>query len=192
MTNELSEMMSRAGERTGAVVRGVSDAQLTEPTPCSEYDVRALLNHLFHVVVGFQALAAKSTADFTTTPDYVAGDWRARFGEETARLAAAWAAPDALEGVSQGMNMPQRTVAHMVLGDITIHGWDLARATHQEYEPDAVAVAELAPAFAALAPQAREMGMFGEAVPVPPGASPLETMIAGTGRDPGWKSASAG
>ncbi|NSC20307.1 TIGR03086 family protein [Streptomyces albus subsp. chlorinus] len=186
MANALSPLIDSAARATDPVVRGVEDGQLTLPTPCAEYDVRALLNHLFHVVVGFQALAARGQADFSTTPDYLQGDWRDRFGEETVKLVEAWSAPDALEGVSQGMGLPQRTVAHMVMGDLVVHGWDLARATGQDYRPDQAALGEVRPAFQEMAPMARKAGAFGEEVPVASDATPFEKLLAGTGRDPHW------
>ncbi|WP_326685862.1 MULTISPECIES: TIGR03086 family metal-binding protein [unclassified Streptomyces] len=192
MTNDISSLIDSAARTTAPVVRGTTDEQLTAPTPCSEYDVRALLNHLFHVVIEFQKLAARQEADFSTTPDRLEGEWRTRFEEETDRLAAAWSDPDALEGVSQGMGLPQRTVAHMVLGDLVVHGWDLARATGQDYTPAEAALAEVIPAFEQMAPMARKAGVFGEEVPAPPGATPFETLLAGTGRDPGWTPATRG
>ncbi|MGW7519024.1 TIGR03086 family metal-binding protein [Streptomyces sp. NPDC054796] len=186
-TIRIGGLMENAARAAAPVVRGVEDAQLGLPTPCAEYDVRALLNHLLHVVIGFQALAAKGTADFSTTPDYVAeGGWRDRFTAETRKLAGAWARPGTLEGVSGGFGMPQLTVAHMVLGDMTVHAWDLARATGQDFTPDGPALAELAPAFAELAPMARRMKVFGEPVPVPEGTPAFETLLAATGRAPDW------
>lgn len=171
------------------VVHGVRDARLGDPTPCSDYDVQALLDHLVHVVVSFQALAAKGTADFTTTPRYTGGgsDWRSRFDEETARLVEAWAAPDALEGTSQGMGMPQRTVAGMALGDLTVHAWDLARATGQDFTPYGPGLPVLLEIWRELAPTGRKMGVFGEPFPVPEGASPFDELLALSGRDPGWR-----
>ncbi|MFI0862460.1 TIGR03086 family metal-binding protein [Streptomyces smyrnaeus] len=186
MANALSPLIDSAARATDPVISGIKDEQLTWPTPCSEYDVRALLNHLFHVVVSFQALAARGTADFSTTPDYLEGDWRSRFGDETVKLAEAWSAPDALEGVSQGMGLPQRTVAYMVMGDLVIHGWDLARATGQDYRPDPAALGEVGPEFEEMAPMARKAGVFGEEIPPPPEATPLERLLMLTGRDPGW------
>lgn len=185
-TNDLAPLIDRAARATAPVVRAIADEDLNRPTPCAEYDVHGLLNHLFHVVVGFQALAAQGTADFSTTPEYLDGDWRTRFADETGALVEAWSAPGTLEGVSQGMAMPQRTVAHMVMGDLVIHGWDLALATGQEYVPDEAALAELVPAFGEMAPLARKMGVFGEEVPVPGDATPLERLLGGTGRDPRW------
>ncbi|MGI5350848.1 TIGR03086 family metal-binding protein [Streptomyces sp. CA-250714] len=186
MTNALAPLIDSAARATEPVVRGVKDEQLTWPTPCTEYDVRALLNHLFHVVVGFQALAARGTFDFSTTPDYLEGDWRTRFGDETVKLAEAWSHPDALEGVSQGMGLPQRTVAHMVMGDLVVHGWDLARATGQDYRPDPAALGEAGPALEEMAPMARKAGAFGEEIPPPPDATPFERVLMCTGRDPHW------
>ncbi|WP_314173531.1 TIGR03086 family metal-binding protein [Streptomyces winkii] len=190
MTNEISRLLDGAARHARPVIRGVRDAQLSEPTPCSEYDVRALLNHLFHVVVSFQALAAKATADFTTTPDYVGdwGDgWRARFDTETARLVEAWSAPGALEGHSQGMGLPQRTVGGMVLGDLTVHAWDLARATGQDFTPYEPSFPVLLEGWKELAPTGRKMGVFGEPFPVPQDASDLDELLALSGRDPGWR-----
>ncbi|MFF7676829.1 maleylpyruvate isomerase N-terminal domain-containing protein [Actinacidiphila glaucinigra] len=98
MTTRTGEPLAAARDRALPLVRALPDDALDAPTPCAGYDVRNLLNHLFHVVVGFQALAAREEADFSVTPDRLAeyGDgWRARFEEETGRLVAAWAVPGA-------------------------------------------------------------------------------------------------
>lgn len=64
----ISALLEAAADAALPVLRGVRDDQLELPTPCAEYDLRALLNHLFQVVVAFQALAAKKDVDFSTTP----------------------------------------------------------------------------------------------------------------------------
>ncbi|MFE2496777.1 TIGR03086 family metal-binding protein [Streptomyces scopuliridis] len=144
------------------------------------------VDHLFQVVVNFQALAAKKDSDFGAAPEHLTGAWRDRFADETVRLIAAWDAPGAEEGTSGAMGMPARTVGAMVVGDLAVHGWDLARATAQPYEPDAALVGMLGAEFGALAPTARKMGVFGEPVPVGEDAGPFEALLAMTGRDPGW------
>ncbi|MFG3140158.1 TIGR03086 family metal-binding protein [Streptomyces sp. NPDC048211] len=184
---KISELLDAAAGGALPVVRGIDDSRLEDPTPCAEYDVRALISHLVQVVVNFTALAARKDADFGETPDAVVGDWRRRFGEETAALVEAWAAPGAEEGTAGSMGFPARTVGQMVLGDLTVHAWDLARATGQEFVPDADVVDEIGPALAGMAPRAREAGMFGEPFPVPDGASPFARVLALTGRDPGWQ-----
>ncbi|MFI6938899.1 TIGR03086 family metal-binding protein [Streptomyces sp. NPDC050418] len=189
MSKDITELFEAAGHRAAAVLDGIDDSALDSPTPCAEYDVRGLVNHLLHVVVQFQALAAKEPSDFATTPDYVADepDWRGRFAKETARLGEAWARPGALEGATGLMGMPATTVSRMALGDLVVHAWDLARATGRTYVPDPDVLADIAPVWAELVPGGRKMGAFGEPVDVPEGASPLDTLLALTGRDPRWR-----
>ncbi|WP_421673848.1 TIGR03086 family protein [Streptomyces parvus] len=134
-----------------------------------------------------QALAAREDVDFTQEPDFVAdGDWRARFGDETARLVKAWSVPGVEEGTTGQMGLPARTVGLMVLGDLTVHAWDLARATGGDFVPERSVLDEVGPGLAAMAPQAREIKMFGEPFPVPESATVFERLLAVTGRDPGW------
>ncbi|ATW49893.1 TIGR03086 family metal-binding protein [Streptomyces peucetius] len=191
MTNSISGLLEAAAERSVPVVRGITDEQLGHPTPCTEYDVKALADHLFQVVVNFQALAAKQDSDFSSEPDYVGhGDWRTAFADETAALVRAWAAPGAEVGTSGAMGLPARVIGRMALGDLTVHAWDLARATGQQYTPDPVVVGEVLDAFRELAPTGRKMGAFGEEFPLPDGgagASDFERLLALTGRDPGWR-----
>lgn len=184
---KISELLEAAAGQAVLVMSGIGEKSLADPTPCAEYDVRALLNHLFQVVVNFQALAAREQVDFGETPDVVTGDWRVRFGEETAKLVAAWAVPGADEGTTGFMGLPARTVGNMVLGDLTVHAWDLARATGQEFVPDEAVLDEIGPQLAAMAPMAREAKAFGDPHPVPDGARPFEKVLALTGRDPGWR-----
>ncbi|MEU5895866.1 MULTISPECIES: TIGR03086 family metal-binding protein [Streptomyces] len=190
----ISELLALAVERAAPVVRGLPDDCLGAPTPCADYDVRALVNHLFHVVVQFQELAAKRDADFSGTPDHLAehgDDWRERLLEEADKLVGAWGEPGADEGTTGAMDMPAGTVGCMVLLDLTVHAWDLARATGQEYaqgdgDGDPVVV-RLTGAVEGMAPMARKMGVFGEAVPVDEArTSAFERLLASTGRDPYW------
>lgn len=189
-TYGIGELLAMARERAVVVVRGISDESLVAPTPCVEYDVKALVNHLYQVIVQFQRLAAKEASDFGDTPDRVTGNaaWREGLALEADRLVAAWSVPGAEEGTTGGMNMPARLVGSMALLDLTVHVWDLARATGQEYPgADEAVVAELAGAVDELAPTARRMGVFGEPVAEPEGASAFERLLARTGRDPRWR-----
>lgn len=186
-TYGIGELLGMARERAVPVLRGIPDAALSAPTPCAEYDVKALVNHLFQVIVQFQRLAVKEASDFGETPDRVAGspEWRDRLVDEAGQLVAAWSTPGAEEGTTGAMNMPARLVGSMALLDLTVHVWDLARATGQDYPgADEAIVAELSASVDELAPTARKMGMFGEPVPEAEGASEFERLLARTGRDP--------
>ncbi|MCF2537913.1 TIGR03086 family metal-binding protein [Streptomyces sp. FB2] len=188
-TYGIGELLDRACERAVPVVRGVPDGALGARTPCAEYDVKALVNHLFQVVVQFQRLAVREGADFGETPDLVGSDpaWRERLADEARRVVAAWSAPGVEDGTTGAMGMPARLVGAMVLLDLTVHVWDLARATGQEFPGcDEAVLAELAGSVETLEPTARAMGAFGEPVPAPEGATAFELLLARTGRDPRW------
>jgi uncharacterized protein (TIGR03086 family) len=182
----LSGLLGTAAAHAVPLVRGIADDTLGAPTPCAEYDVQGLLDHLFEVVVNFQSLAAKEPADFSGTFGRLATGpgWRDRFETETGKLVDAWAAPGAEEGTTGQMGMPARTVGAMALLDLTVHGWDLARATGRAFAPDPAVVDELTGVVAELAPNARRMNVFGEPVEPPAGASAFERLLAATGRDP--------
>lgn len=191
MTNSLSDLLRTAADRSLPVIRAVPDEHLTAPTPCSEYDVRGLLDHLFQVVVNFQLLAAKKDADFSAEPEDVTrrADWRDAFAAETSALVDAWAAPGAEDGTTGAMDLPAPVVGRMILADLVVHAWDLARATGQEYTPDPVVVDDVLTALRNLAPTGRKMGAFGEEHPLPDGgagASAWDRLLALSGRDPQW------
>lgn len=183
----ITRLLAAAGTRALPVVDGITDDRFAEPTPCADYTVADLANHLYQVVVNFQVLAAKGDVDWTVPADYLHGDWRKQFAAEVDNLIAAWAAPDSEEGVSPGWGIPSRTVGHMALLDLTLHAWDLARATGQSYEPAPEAVAEIAAFIDAMAPMARENKVFGPEFPVPADAPAFVRILGAAGRNPDWK-----
>ncbi|MEV8354927.1 TIGR03086 family metal-binding protein [Streptomyces niveus] len=187
MTDKISTLLETAAADALPVLRGVRDDQLALPTPCAEYDVHGLLDHLFQVITNFQVLAAKGESDFGAAAERLGDDRNERFAAEIAGLIGAWAAPGAEDGLTGAMNMPARTVGSMALGDLAVHSWDLARATGQPYEPAAAVVAALGEEFTALAPMARTMNVFGAPFPVGQDATPFESLLAETGRDPAWR-----
>ncbi|WP_433377893.1 TIGR03086 family metal-binding protein [Actinoplanes sp. CA-142083] len=182
MTTRISDLLAAAAERTVPVVSGIEDGQLHNPTPCTEYQVRDLLNHLFHGVVNFQALAAKQPVDWSATPDFLEGDWRSRFADETRKMVEAWSDPAAIEGDNPAMGMPQEVVANLALVDLTVHGWDLSEGTGQPYTPSPEVVAAIGPFTEQMAPTGREMGAFAEMTDFPPDADDFVRLLAHTGR----------
>lgn len=188
---KIATLLREAADRADAVVDGIRDDQLGDPTPCAEFTVRDLVNHLYQVVVNFQSLAQRQKVDFSNTPDATADpQWRKGFAAETGKLAEAWSDPSALAGVSPGMGLPQPVVGQMILLDLVLHPWDLARATGQAYAPDMDAVSELHAFADHMGPTARQMKVFGPEHPVPDDAGEFERLLAKAGRDPQWTSGS--
>lgn len=179
-------IMESAAARAVQVVRAIDHDQVGLPTPCVEYDVQALYDHLFHMTVGFQRMARREPFDLTAAAPHHPID-AVEFEEETKRLVAAWSGPGALDGTTGSMNLPATLVATLILLDLVIHGWDLARATAQPYEVDDETAALMLDFCEQMGPMARKMGAFTEPVPVPDDAPAFERGLAGSGRDPQWK-----
>jgi uncharacterized protein (TIGR03086 family) len=188
---EIHDMMAAAGAVAIRVARGVRPDQLDAPTACPDWDVRTLVNHLIlWSAVRSEAAARKQPTDetYTEDTDFTQGDWAETFATQLDRATAAWAEPGALDGDTglAGGSMPAPVIATMMLGELVVHGWDLATATGQEFTVEPPVVAAARDFAAMMGPQAREMGVFGAEVPVPDTAPPLDQVLGLVGRDPYW------
>ncbi|MFH8633499.1 TIGR03086 family metal-binding protein [Streptomyces lydicus] len=187
-----TRLVARLAERT-------ADAQLDAPTPCGTYAVRHLLGHLVGLSAAFQDVARKELGPTTSTspnafrPDVEPG-WRAELDRNLAGMVTAWRAPEAWEGETQagGVPLPGAVAGRIALNELVLHGWDLARATDQDYAPDedslAVSYALLSSWAAA---DGTNGGLFGTAVPVPEDAPLLDRVVGLGGRRPDWTPSAA-
>ncbi|MFD7924284.1 TIGR03086 family metal-binding protein [Streptomyces sp. NPDC059740] len=187
----LQDQLSAAAETMARVVSTVEDGQLGAPTPCHEFDVRRLINHLIAwspIIegVGLRAPLASGRPDEQT--DHMTGDWRAEYLRWIDRSLTAWKPDAAWEGVADlgFIQVPATVIGGKTLCEFVLHGWDLARATGQPFDCDpAVAEATLR-LVEETAEETRQHGMFGSAVAVPETSSALERALAVSGRNPGW------
>ncbi|WP_328466949.1 TIGR03086 family metal-binding protein [Streptomyces sp. NBC_00448] len=185
-----------AAARVAALAEGIGDERLAAPTPCPDTAVRNLLGHVIGLSQGFGAAgrkelgAATSTPPFTSVPDIDdEGAWRAELPAALDELAAAWREPAAWTEMTQvgGVTLPAAQAGVVALNELVVHGWDLARATGQDYQPTPE---ELATCRDFLAPSAADRpagGPFGPALPFPPTAPLLDQLIALSGRSPSWR-----
>ena len=164
------------GPQTVEVARiaaGVRDDQLSHPTPCTELDVAAVLDHLVGLTIAFREAAAKVPQPPGPVPDaaHLADDWRTRLPQQLADLAAAWRDPGAWEGMTTiaGLQLPSSAVGLIGLNEVLVHGWDVAVATRQTYRADPAstqACLDYGVEFARSAPEMRDQ-IYGPVVPVP-------------------------
>ncbi|MET9020554.1 TIGR03086 family metal-binding protein [Actinopolymorpha sp. NPDC004070] len=194
---KIQPLMARAARSAIAVVRGVRPEQLGSPTPCTEYDVRALLNHLILWTGHVSELSARKRpvadlpdpAMLAPDHDFLHGEWVKSYAAQLDRAVAAWGEPGAEDGTTRmggETELPADFVAQMLFGELVLHGWDLAVATGQRLDcPGDVARAAY-DATARSAEQARAMGLFGTPLEVPATASDLDRVLALSGRDPRW------
>jgi uncharacterized protein (TIGR03086 family) len=124
----------RAAEGFLERARRISDDQWSAPTPCAEWDVRALVNHVAGEYVWVpEMLAGKTVAEVGDRfeGDLLGDDPLGRLAEAKDAAIAALEAPDAsmrTVHLSFG-DVPALEYATQMAVDSTIHSWDLARAT---------------------------------------------------------------
>lgn len=105
-------------------------------------------------------------------------------------LVEAWRSPDAWEGMTQagGVDLPAQVAGLVALDELVLHGWDLARATGQDYQCDD-ATAAACMQFVGQFDTGGTPGLFGPAVAVGDDSSAFEQVLARSGRDPHWSPA---
>jgi uncharacterized protein (TIGR03086 family) len=180
------KLLQRTFESTGHILEGVGPDELSNPTPCSEWDVRALLDHVIGVIAGFGAAAARESAP--PAPPEVGDEPLAAYRTVTQQALDAWNRPGALEGtctIGHGLTVPAGVAAGINVLDTLVHGWDLARATGQDETLDPeLAAAALEIARQVVSDEIRGSGSFDAPVAVSAAASPTAELVAFLGRRP--------
>ena len=183
--------MTDAADAAARTVGNVHQSQFGRPTPCADWDVRTLLNHL--IVWTSYSLEARAHGDsvgqdlidrdFTADPGFAA-DYRAQLD----RALTAWSDPATWEATLDvmGAPMPAADVAALNMAEMVLHGWDLAAATGQAYMVSQPAAAAALRAVEANAELFRQYNGFAEPVQVPASATVLDRVLATSGRDPAW------
>ncbi|WP_369200293.1 TIGR03086 family metal-binding protein [Streptomyces sp. PU-14G] len=188
-----------AAEQLLRLISTVEPGELDRPTPCEEYDVRALLGHVVSGARRIATVPEGGTGLGEDVPEWVeevpAARWAELYDEGRARMNAAWsndAVMDAVVTVPWG-TMPGRVAMAGSVMETVTHTWDLARALGRDDELDeGPARFALAAAQRALPADGREKTPFGEARQVPEDAGVYAQLAAWLGRDPEWKAAPAG
>jgi uncharacterized protein (TIGR03086 family) len=169
-----------------ALIEGVRDEQWGLPTPCPDYDVRALVDH---IVGWLQAFAAGVNARaHEGDPTAFRSDAPAKdFEAAAADLVAGWRSVPAGRPVRIASNdVPQEMAFAVTLMEYVTHGLDLAAATGQAAPfDDAVLETTLAAARTTLPPRYRGAGKaFGDEVPVADDAPAVDRLLGFMGRQP--------
>jgi uncharacterized protein (TIGR03086 family) len=190
---ELRTLMTRAVDTSVALVQGIGPEMLDRPTPCPDYDVRALLGHMSGwMTERARGAATKQTIegapdesrDVTAEPG-----WADRFAEGARAAGAAWSEPAAWEGTSSlsgAMQMPAEMLGGLMFSEFLLHGWDLAAATGQKFALDDDLARALFDQVSSMAGMAREYRAFGPEVAVPASAPLADRALGLAGRDPAW------
>jgi uncharacterized protein (TIGR03086 family) len=172
---------------TRGIVAGIGPDQWALPSDCSDWDVRALTNHIVSGNFWVTPLVAGATIEAVgdrLDGDLLTDDPLGVYDTSAAEAAAAFRAPGAMEqmvAVSYGPVPGEVYCGHRFL-DVLIHGWDLATSTGQDTTlPDDLVEA----CWEVVTPQRDILagsGMFGHEVSVPADADRQTQLLAILGR----------
>ncbi len=194
-------LYARAVALAGATIRGVRPDQVHAPTPCTQMDVAALLDHLVLVLERTAAIGRGEPA-MSVTPVARTEGWADAWQAAAHANQAAWGD----EALDRKVTLPWTSmsgaeVLQMYTSEVTVHTWDLATATGQSpaWDDEVVATsldamrrdlpvegrtAMIEEALKHLPPGAPATFPFGEAVPVADSAPLIDRLVGWTGRHP--------
>ncbi len=186
---DITRLHRTAVENFAQKAHQVAADQWDQPTPCTEWDVRALVNHVVNEERWVKPLVdGRSIEEVGSSLD---GDL---LGEDPASAAAAAAAEaiaafDAAvpEGVLVQLSSGETPAAQYAMeltADHLIHGWDLAAATGMDRTLDPELVAVVAEWFAGQEEAWRAAGVIGPRVDTV--GDPQSDLLAAFGRDANW------
>jgi uncharacterized protein (TIGR03086 family) len=121
----------RAQDNFGHVFASVTSDQMSSPTPCTEWDVKALIDH---VIAGNQRVIERAGGKAAPLPE----DLGAALGASAGAAQETFAAPAALTRTYQLPigELPGSAFIELRTSDLLVHAWDLATATGQPTDLD--------------------------------------------------------
>jgi uncharacterized protein (TIGR03086 family) len=187
------ELLQRAADQLRRIIAQVSPEQASSPTPCSEFDVHALINHIVHDVQLFTATISGGQRRSPEEVDLLGEGWLAAYRASADSLLSAWRARGTGWTLSSRLGeLPATWALGQHVSDLVVHTWDVARATGQspvDLDPE-LAEAALAWGREHLKPEFRGQA-FGPEVPVPEHAPVYDRLAGFFGRIPGSPSHTA-
>lgn len=168
-------------------IRGTAQSDLDQPTPCEDWTVADLLQHIqgFASASAAAARRAPFAADAPELTAELASTWKQDLPTLVGQLATAWEPSAAWSGMTDagGIELPAEIAGNAALQELLLHGWDLARATGQEFNPDEASV-QMCLAFVSALSEEDRSRPFAAPVDVPSDATILDQLLALSGRDP--------
>lgn len=173
----------------GETIAAVGPDSLDAPTPCPDYTVRQMAQHM--IAVARRVSVAASGGNPFTVPslaDVPDADWTKAWDAARGEAEAAWASPDVLGRMCNlgFTTLPGVAAAVAYTTEISLHTWDLAKATGQSPAWDPEVLAPSVGAMRHAVPSEPRGGMvpFGPVVEVPADAPLIDQLAGWYGRKP--------
>ena len=186
MPDDLLTYFHRAAALVDSTVAAVRPDQFGEPTPCTQWTVKDLINHVLTGNLYFVSLATGAPPPDRTV-DHLGDDHVTAFRQSLTHVREVFVEPGFLErGVATPFGQGTGAVlVDMRFNEFLVHSWDLARATGQSTDFDHELARRSLASFQAspmLAAARREGGPFGVEQPAPESATPADRLAAFVGR----------
>lgn len=180
-------LLERAIDYTLGNLDAVTPDCLTRPTPCRDWDLRALLDHLNDSLLALHEAAAIGRV-FPDAGDYAgepSADPVALLRDRATRLLGAWPAPVPRKEISVGgLELTTAIVTTTGAFEVAVHGWDVTRACGQDRLIPATLAEELLDISPLLVTRADRPARFAAPVELPHGAAAGDRLVAFLGRRP--------
>jgi uncharacterized protein (TIGR03086 family) len=184
MTEDLLAVYLRAADLAVGIVDAIGPDQFGLATPCREWDVRMVMNHVVsgnrffvHLVTGAPPPQRGG--------DHLGDDPVAAFRDSVRAVSAAFLTDGFLDRVVTAPfgDVPGRQLVDMRRNELTVHAWDLAKATGQPTDLDPEVIAGCRASYeASPALRDRASAPFDDEQPAPPGATDADRLAAFLGR----------
>ena len=181
--------INRVLDCTERVVDNVEPSQLGNATPCTEWTVRDVINH----ITGGGIMFAESV-ELGSVPDDRLGqlmggdnlgdDYKGAFHVMSARVRESFGLPGALDKMVKLPfgEMPAGVALNIAVMDVMTHCCDIAQATGQKIEDEDILAIALEVGHQLITEDFRQPGVFNAEKPAPPNATPAEKLLAFAGR----------
>jgi uncharacterized protein (TIGR03086 family) len=188
-TNLSAEMADAAAEAARVVQNIPATTNLDAPTPCGDWDLRTLLNHtiLWTAYSAERRAHGESVAEDLMNKDFTADPgFREDYAKQLAKAVDAWSAPTAWEGTRDmmGSATPATDIGAMLIMEMALHGWDIAKATGQQYHATDGLAAALEETVKTQAELFRKYQGFADPIKTGDDATTFDRALALSGRDP--------
>ncbi|MFI7675645.1 TIGR03086 family metal-binding protein [Actinophytocola sp. NPDC049390] len=179
-------LLARAVDYALACLDAADGADLTRPTPCADWDLRALLDHVNDSLLALHEAAALGRV-FPETADDTGRDPIALVRDRATRLVGAWTPPVPRREVALGeLALTSAIVTTTGALEVVVHGWDVARACGADATvPDGLAT-ELLDLVPLLVAAGDRPARFATPIATPFGAVSGDRLVALLGRHPRW------
>jgi uncharacterized protein (TIGR03086 family) len=183
------ELLVVANDEFAGRLRLVGPGDWRRPTPCSEWDVRALVNHVVGANIRYQLLlhgAPTEEVEATRTVDHLGDDALASFIMTANAVVACFHEDGALDRVGHHLigDRTGRELLSMRVLDVAVHGWDLGRAIGADETISGDLVTFLLDYTAELYPDPRDDAFAQPDGGIPPEAAAQDQLLRRLGRSP--------